>query len=107
VNVSAVERLKPALPAIPDRGFNLADFGGVGDGRTMNTDAFKRAIAAVESAGIIHGLTDSPITHITLRDITLTAEKDFDVRDAEMPAFERVTRTIKPGVAPARIPGGH
>jgi len=51
VDVSAAERVKPALPVIPDRAFNLADFGGIGDGRTMNTDAFKRAIAAVEKVG--------------------------------------------------------
>jgi len=246
VDVSAAERVKPALPVIPDHTFNLADFGGVGDGRTMNTDAFKRALAAVEKAGggklvvpkgvfrtapfklcsnldlhladgaaiqapdtfealgiphpstfktqaeanavyrvpnplisgsklhdvaltgpgtidgsgqhwwdwseraarnaaktppgrivyrrphlvVIDGcdrllvadltlrnssmfhlvpkrVNDLTITHLTLQDITLTAEKDFDIRDAEKPVFERVTRTIKPGVAPARIPGEH
>jgi polygalacturonase len=64
-------------------------------------------IEGARNAGIIHGLPDSPIIHITLQDITLTAEKDFDIRDAEKPVFERVTRTIKPGVAPARIPGEH
>ena len=51
VDVSAVEHLRPALPVIPDRTFNLADFGAVGDGRTMNTDAFQRAVAAVNQAG--------------------------------------------------------
>ena len=64
-------------------------------------------IEGSRNAGIIHGIPDSPITNITLRDITLTAEKDFDIRDAENPTFERVTRTIKPGVAPVRIPGEH
>ena len=64
-------------------------------------------IEGARNAGIIHGLPDSPIRDITLSDITLTAEKDFDIRDAEQPVFERVTRTIKPGVAPARIPGEH
>ena len=62
-------------------------------------------IRGSRNAGIIHGLPDSPITNITLRDITLTAEKDLDVRDADHPAYERVTRTIKAGVAPPRIPG--
>ncbi|MFT3830427.1 MAG: glycosyl hydrolase family 28 protein [Opitutaceae bacterium] len=51
VDVSAIENLRPALPVIPDRVFNLFDFGGVGDGRTDNTAAFARAIAAVEAAG--------------------------------------------------------
>jgi polygalacturonase len=58
-------------------------------------------------AGIIHGLPESPITNITLSDITLTAEKDFDVRDADHPIYERVVRTIKAGVAPPKIPGEH
>jgi polygalacturonase len=64
-------------------------------------------IEGSRSAGIIHGLPDSPITDITLRDITITAEKDFDIRNADHPTFERVTRTIKPGVAPAKILGEH
>jgi len=64
-------------------------------------------IEGSRNAGIIHGLPDSPITDITLRDITLTAEKDFDIRHAAHPVFERVTRTIKPGVAPQKISGEH
>jgi polygalacturonase len=51
VDVAAVENVKPALPTIPDRTFTLTDFGAVGDGTFLNTDAFKRAIAAVEKAG--------------------------------------------------------
>lgn len=51
VDVSSVENLRPALPVIPDRTFTLTDFGTVGDGATMNTEAFKQAIAAVEKAG--------------------------------------------------------
>jgi hypothetical protein len=141
VDVSAAERVKPALPVIPDHTFNLADFGGVGDGQTMNTDAIdvgpgtnfwihdcdidtgdddiviksggtnilieNNTIEGARNAGIIHSLPDSPITNLTLQDITLTAEKDFDIRDAEKPVFERVTRTIKPGFAPAINPGEH
>jgi len=64
-------------------------------------------IVGSRNAGIIHGLPDSKITDITLREITLTAEKDFDIRNADNPTFERVSRTIKPGVAPARVPGEH
>jgi polygalacturonase len=51
VDVSAVEKLKPVLPVIPDCTFSLADFGAAGDGKTVNTEAFARAIAAVEKAG--------------------------------------------------------
>lgn len=51
VDVSAVENIRPARPGIPDRTFLLTDFGAVGDGKTLNTDALKKAIAAVEQAG--------------------------------------------------------
>ena len=51
VDVSAAEHVKPALPVIPNRTFTLTDFGAVGDGKTMNTEAFTKAIAAVEKAG--------------------------------------------------------
>ncbi|MEI6051192.1 MAG: glycosyl hydrolase family 28 protein [Opitutaceae bacterium] len=64
-------------------------------------------ITGSRNAGILHGLPDSPITAITLRDITLTAEKDFDIRHADHPTFEQVTRTIKAGVAPKKISGEH
>ena len=64
-------------------------------------------IAGSRNAGIIHGIPDSPITNITLSDITLTAEKDLDVKDATTPVFERVTRIIQPGVGPQKIPGEH
>ena len=51
VDVSAAENVKPALPKIPNRTIKLTDFGAVGDGRTLNTDAFKKAIAAIAKAG--------------------------------------------------------
>jgi polygalacturonase len=43
--------VSPAQPTIPDRNFSLKDFGAVADGHTSNTDAFARAIAAVDKAG--------------------------------------------------------
>ncbi|HUL52323.1 MAG TPA: glycosyl hydrolase family 28 protein [Opitutaceae bacterium] len=51
VDVSAAANVRPALPVIPDRTFTLTDFGAIGDGHTLNTDAFKKALAAVERAG--------------------------------------------------------
>ena len=56
-------------------------------------------------AGMIHGLPDSIITGITFSDVTLTAERDFDIRDAERPEFQRVTRTIRFGLPPPPRPG--
>ncbi len=64
---------------------------------------FVLAVAGSYRAGIIHGIPDSLIIGVVLSDITLTAEKDFDIRDAANPAFRRVTRIIKPGVAPPRF----
>lgn len=43
--------VSPAQPVIPDRTFNLKDYGAVADGKTSNSVAFKAAIAAVDKAG--------------------------------------------------------
>jgi polygalacturonase len=47
----AQTEITAALPEIPVTKFNLAGYGAVGDGKTLNTDAFKKAVAAVEQAG--------------------------------------------------------
>src|SRR4051812_34108172 len=41
----------PQPPAIPERTFIITDYGAVGDGTTMNTQAFHAAIAACAQAG--------------------------------------------------------
>lgn len=38
-----------SAPSIPDNTVNIKDFGGVGDGQTLNTEAFRKAISALES----------------------------------------------------------
>src|SRR5436305_2252744 len=43
--------VKPQLPVIPARKFLLTDFGAKGDGKTLNTDAFRKAIAACRAGG--------------------------------------------------------
>src|SRR4051794_23386599 len=37
--------------ASPVRVFSITDFGAVGDGKTMNSDAFQKAIQACSAAG--------------------------------------------------------
>ena len=41
----------PELAQFPDNVVNINDFGGVGDGLTLNTEAFQKAIAALEKMG--------------------------------------------------------
>ena len=43
--------VNPQLPTIPQRKFLLTDYGAVGDGKTLNTDAFRKGIAACHQAG--------------------------------------------------------
>lgn len=45
------EMAKVTRPDIPDTEIILTDFGAVGDGVTLNTEAFASAIAALEEAG--------------------------------------------------------
>jgi polygalacturonase len=43
--------VNPPVPTIPDRKFVLTEFGGVGDGKTINTRAFHKAMEAAAKAG--------------------------------------------------------
>lgn len=48
-------------PAIPDYSVSIKDFGGVGDGITLNTEAFKKAISALDKKGGGHLVVPSGI----------------------------------------------
>jgi polygalacturonase len=51
MGTAAQDEITAALPVIPAARFNLMDYGAVGDGKTLNTAAFKGAVAAVAKAG--------------------------------------------------------
>jgi polygalacturonase len=55
-----------------------------------------------QNAGKIVGLPESQITGITLRDVAITADKEFIIKDADQITFDHVTLTVRPGLAPAR-----
>jgi len=44
VPVRPIPKMRPLV-------FNLTDFGGVGDGVTLNTEAFERAVSAISKFG--------------------------------------------------------
>ncbi len=71
----ASDEIKAAPPVIPDKTFNLKDFGAVGDYKAFDTDAIKKAIAAVEAAGGGHLIVPAG-TYKTLP-FTLTSHMDL------------------------------
>jgi polygalacturonase len=48
---TAQGEITAALPVIPAARFNLLDYGAKGDGKTLNTEAFNSAVAAIAKAG--------------------------------------------------------
>jgi polygalacturonase len=60
------------------------------------------AITGAKNAGTFIGLPDSPLKDITLRNVSITAEKDFVIKDAEPPKIENLAKTIQKGAAPTR-----
>jgi len=70
-----VPEITAALPVIPPAKFNFADYGAVGDGKTLNTASFQKAVAAIEKAGGGHLIVPSGI-YKTLP-FTLTSHMDL------------------------------
>ena len=64
-------------------------------------------VTGARQAGKIVGLPDSRISGLTFRELTLTAEIDFVIKDCDPPVFAQCTRTIQAGVARPRAPGEH
>ena len=57
-------------------------------------------VDGAQNAGRFVGLPDSPIGRVTLRNVTITADKDFVQKDADSVAFENVNRTINKNPKP-------
>jgi len=52
-------------------------------------------VESAKSAGRIVGLPDSRITGVTFRDVAISADKDFVIKDADRPALEHVSVEVK------------
>ena len=64
-------------------------------------------IEGARNAGIIHGLPDSRIGGIVFREMSIAADVDFDIKDADEPGLNSVAKSIHPGTAPPIVPGEH
>jgi polygalacturonase len=73
------------LPAVPDRQFNLRDFGAAGDGKAYDTPAFTLAVAAISAAGGGH-LNVPPGTYLTLP-FALTSHMDLHLEAGSIIQF--------------------
>jgi len=74
-----------AQPQIPNKTFNVMDFGAVADGQTLNTAAFQKAIDTVGKAGG-GKLIVPPGTYI-LAPITLVSNLDLEVQKGAIIRF--------------------
>jgi len=71
----AADRPPVARPSIPERGFAITDYGAVGDGKTLATDAVKTTIAAAAKAG--GGVVRVPAGRFLTSPFTLASKINF------------------------------
>jgi polygalacturonase len=88
----------PALPAIADRNFSLTDYGAVGDGHTLNTDAFAKAIAACSAAG--GGHVNIPAGAWLTGPIEMRSNMDLHLERGSMILFSKDHQLYKPANGP-------
>jgi polygalacturonase len=106
------EGITAALPVIPEAKFNLSDYGAVGDGKTLNTDAFKNAVAALAKAGGGHLIVPAgvyktlPFTVTSHMDLHLEAGATIKAPDtfAEYGIPDPAAAAPNPQAASARQP---
>jgi polygalacturonase len=103
---AAQDEIIAALPLIPEARFNLLDYGAKGDGKTLNTEAFKSAVAAVAKAGGGHLIVPAgtfktlPFMLASHMDLHLEAGaiikapntfKEYGIADPSLPHADPVT----------------
>jgi polygalacturonase len=77
--LAGVGDVKPALPVIPDKKFNVKDFGAVGDGKTWDTEAFNKALAEVQKQG--GGTLIVPKGDYLIKPIKLVSALNFHIEE--------------------------
>lgn len=92
----------PAEPELPQGTYVVTDFGAIGDGQTLNTAAFARAIAACTRAG--GGKVVVPPGLWLTGPIQLQSNVDLDIQRGALVQFSR-DKTLYP-VLPAGSPWG-
>lgn len=73
------------LPKIPEKAYNIKDFGGVGDGKFINTAAFEKAISSISEKG--GGKLIVPIGIWLTGPIQLRSNIDFHVEEGAIVQF--------------------
>lgn len=77
-------------PEFPDRVFNINDYGAIGDGKTMNTKAFKKAIDACHESG--GGMVFIPLGIYLTGAIELKSNVNLHMADNAIISFSVETR---------------
>jgi polygalacturonase len=114
----AQETCSGAVPAPPRRGarVSVASFGGAGDGRTLNTAAFARAVATIERRAVPGGaeLYVPPGVWLTgpfnlTSRMTLFLARGAVVRATQVgqPPSKRASCYLSPSLPRARPPARH
>ena len=96
---------QPTLPSIPDNQINLLDCGGNGNGMSMNTEAFSKAISKLEKMGGGHlnvpagiyltgliSLKDNIDLHLEKNAIIVFSENKFDLIKTDKTTGEKEKR---------------
>ena len=87
-------RIRP--PSFPARDFPVTNYGAVGDGKRMNTDAFRRAVAACSAAG--GGRVVVPAGRFLTGPIHLKSNVNLHVSDGATIAFSQDPKDYLPVV---------